>query len=68
MHKDKKLTFTGHKDGVHLWESTTSPTVQRCGRAGCTAMRQYVNGAWVEPQARKPQTTISQAEQAQLWA
>jgi hypothetical protein len=62
--KDTKLPHRG--DG-HWWCATASPLVERCGRAGCKAMRQYVNGVWVEPQPRKPQVPTPVAEQAQLW-
>jgi hypothetical protein len=56
-----------HKDGLAVWMPTASPTIERCGRAGCRATRQLVNGVWTEAQAHKP-TPTTVAEQPRLWS
>jgi len=52
----------------HVWVSTASPLIERCGRAGCKAMRQCVKGTWTEPQAATPKPVATTVNQPGLWA
>jgi predicted GIY-YIG superfamily endonuclease len=42
--------------------------VERCGRAGCRAMRQYINGAWSEPHITHMKPASPLGQQSSLWA
>ena len=66
--KETKLHFTPHTDSVHIWLSTASPLVERCGRGGCKATRQYINGAWSQPHTHQPKLVATSVEQQpDLW-
>lgn len=56
-----------HPKDVHMWTSTASPLVQRCARASCRAMRQYVRGVWIEPTARPSTEKKAIAIDTPLW-
>lgn len=56
-----------HKDNVPLWVPTASPLIERCGRAGCKAMRHCVNGVWSETPAPKAKPAPSLAQPG-LWS
>jgi hypothetical protein len=57
-----------HRGDGHLWCPTASPVVQICGRAGCRAMRQCINGVWTEPTTSQSRPTTLRAAPADLWA
>lgn len=57
-----------HVCNGHVWVTTSSPLIERCGRAGCRAMRQWRNGAWSEPETGKQKPARSEAQQPGLWA
>jgi hypothetical protein len=58
---------TPHVCDGHVWLPTASPLIERCGRAGCKAMRQFRAGAWTIPEALTARATPT-AKQPDLWA